>query len=153
MKVNYDKLDREELIMLLKEVAGKAEKRNNIRYPQDVLPHVQRFRKKEQECFVVLILDGGHNVIKVHEVSKGLVNRTVVHPREVFREAIKKNATAVILVHNHPSGNVSPSSEDVDVKNRMKDAGEIIGIAVLDNMVISEDSYYSFLEKGVLNDR
>jgi DNA repair protein RadC len=150
MEINYDELDREELLLLLKEVSGGGEKRDRIRYPQDVLPYVRKYRNKDQEYFVSLILNAFHSVIKVFEVTKGLVNKTMVHPREVFREAIKKNATAVILVHNHPSGNTSPSQEDSDVKGRLKEAGQLIGIEVIDFMIVTDGGYYSFLEKGVL---
>jgi DNA repair protein RadC len=150
MEVNYDELDREELLLLLKEVSGGGKKRDRIRYPQDVLPYVRKYRNKEQEYFVSLILDGERKVIKVHEVSKGLVNRTMVHPREVFREAIRENAVAVLLVHNHPSGNLEYSKEDSDVKGRLKEAGQLIGIEVIDFMIVTDGGYYSFLEKGVL---
>ena len=96
-------------------------------------------------------MNGSHEIIKVRTISKGLVNRTLVHPREVYRMAIKDNAAAIILTHNHPSGNPAPSIEDIEITNRMISAGKIIGIEVLDHVVIAKKGYYSFLEEGQLN--
>jgi len=121
-----------------------------ITSPQDVCPVVKRYRKLQQEVFIVVSLDGVHNVTNVRMVSLGLLNRTVVHPREVFVGAIEDRAAAIIICHNHPSGSVAPSQEDFDVTERLKKSGEIIGIPVLDHVIIGRGTgYYSFLEKGV----
>lgn len=148
---DYRNMDKEELIQLLESVNyGKQSGENRIRFPQDVIPHVKKYSKKEEEHFVSLILNGNHEVIKTVLVSKGTVNRSIVHPREVFREAIKKNAVSVIVAHNHPSGNTEPSYEDKEVTTRLADAGNIVGIQVLDHIVFSKTGYYSFLEKGLI---
>ena len=118
--------------------------------PQDCLIHFKNIQRKQQECFAVILLDGANQVISTKVVTTGLINRTLVHPREIFREAVKKNAFAVIIGHNHPSGNNNPSAEDHDITKRLKSAGKIIGINVVDHVIISKTGYYSFLEDGKL---
>jgi DNA repair protein RadC len=81
----------------------------------------------------------------------GLVNKTHVHPREVFAEAIAERASAVIVAHNHPSGGVNPSKEDMDITSRLRDAGEILGIKLLDHVIFNHTEHYSFLEQGGLS--
>ena len=119
-----------------------------VHQPADVLPWVKRLLRRRQECFVVVTLDGDHEVIRVREVTRGIVNRTLIHPREVFWGAVRDRATAVVIAHNHPSGNVDPSAEDVDVTNRLAEAGRVMGILVLDHVIVSRSGYYSFLEEG-----
>jgi len=92
----------------------------------------------------VLLLNNKHRLLRRIRVTKGLVNRSLVRPREVFREAIKDNASAVILAHNHPSGCPEPSVEDVRITERLVDAGKIIGIPVLDHLILGDGTYYSF---------
>jgi DNA repair protein RadC len=121
-----------------------------ITFPGDAFPMLMKHGRRTQESFWVITLNGAHEVIRKREVTKGLLNRTVVHPREVFRGAIMDNAAAVILAHNHPSGSVTPSHEDRDITKRLKQAGEVIGIRVLDHLVFSREAYYSFLEHGEL---
>ena len=128
-----------------------TEKSIKITAPSNILPFIEKYRLRKQEEFVVITLNGSHEIIKVRTISKGLVNRTLVHPREVYRMAIKDNAAAIILTHNHPSGNPAPSIEDIEITNRMISAGKIIGIEVLDHVVIAKKGYYSFLEEGQLN--
>jgi DNA repair protein RadC len=80
----------------------------------------------------------------------GLVNRTIVHPREVYADPLTDRASSIIVAHNHPSGNVDPSPEDRDITKRLKEAGEILGIPILDHLVFSSESFYSFLENGLI---
>jgi DNA repair protein RadC len=123
-----------------------------IKTPNDVLNVISKWKNKRQENFVVVTLNGTHGVIRINHVTKGLVNRTLVHPRECFRPAIKDNAIAVIFIHNHPSGNIDPSDEDDEITNRLCMAGEILGIKVLDHIIItSGDDYYSYGENGKIN--
>lgn len=148
---NYENMSREELILLLREVSGESTDLSSINHPQDALPHLAKYAKKQQENFVVLLLDSAHRVIKTHHVSKGIINRSIVHPREVFREAIRRNAAAIIVAHNHPSGNNKPSPEDDKVTQTIVSAGKIIGISVLDSLIVTKNGhYYSYLEKGRL---
>ncbi|MGL1892190.1 MAG: JAB domain-containing protein [Spirochaetaceae bacterium] len=119
-----------------------------ISYPTDLLPCLKRYRCLEKEHFIVATLDGSHQVIGVRLISIGILNRTLIHPREVFKQAILDNAASVILVHNHPSGNTDPSPEDKAVTQRLVDAGELIGIKVIDHIIISKNNYYSFTENS-----
>jgi DNA repair protein RadC len=116
--------------------------------PNQILPFVEEWREAAQEHFIVITLDGAHHVIKTRVVSVGLINRALVHPREVFRDAIIDNAAAIIMCHNHPSGNLEPSDEDIQITTRLKQASKIIGIEILDHIIISSYGHYSFLEAG-----
>ena len=125
-----------------------AEIEPKISQPWHVLPVLKKYRNRKQEEFVVITLNGAHGIIKTRSIGKGLINRCLVHPREVFRMAISDNAAAVILSHNHPSGNVEPSTEDIEITNRLKSAGKIIGIEIIDHIIITKNGFYSFLEEG-----
>jgi len=125
-----------------------------IKSPVDVLPLLKRWRNCRQENFIVLTLNGEHAVIKVHHISKGLVNKTIVHPRECYYPAIKDNAVAVLFAHNHPSGCVSPSQEDKDLTRRLCMAGEILGFHVVDHVIFSkhEFAWCSLRKEGIITD-
>lgn len=121
-----------------------------ISFPSDAVQAFQTYARRRQEHFVVLTLNGAHFTIRRHVVTIGIANRTIVHPREVFWPAVKDNAVAIIVAHNHPSGHVEPSEEDRQVTARLKEAGNVMGIPVLDHLIIGRDRYYSFLENGAL---
>src|SRR6056297_829721 len=123
---------------------------NRIRFPQDVLPVIRHYADRQREHFLSISLNGAHEVISVRVVSIGSVNRTIVHPREVFSDPLQDRATAVLAAHNHPSGNVDPSDEDREITTRLRQAGETLGISLLDHIIFTQNSYYSFLEHGVL---
>ena len=106
-----------------------------------------RLREFQRESFHVLLLDGRHRLIGLEAVSIGTLTASLVHPREVFREAIRRAAAAMLLVHNHPSGDPVPSIEDRDVTRRLQAAGELLGIRVLDHVIVAEEGYYSFREQ------
>ncbi len=110
-----------------------------------------RLGEKKQECFYVLALDTKHRVLSETCVSVGILDASLIHPREVFRPAIQAAAHAVILVHNHPSGEPEPSSADVEVTKMLSNAGDIIGVSVLDHIVVGKNNYASMKEKGILN--
>lgn len=99
----------------------------------------------EQESFRVILLNNKGRVICVKEVALGTVCSVEVHPRDVFREAIRKNCTSIVLVHNHPSGSTEESSEDVAITERLASAGELLGIRVLDHVIIAKDDYKSII--------
>ncbi len=124
--------------------------RRKVRVPADTLPLLERFADRNQEHFLTLSLNGAHEVIVVRTVSVGLVNRTMVHPREVFAGPLTDRASAIILAHNHPSGSLDPSSEDDEITRRLLAAGETLGIPVLDHVVFSGSGYYSYLEHDAL---
>jgi DNA repair protein RadC len=98
------------------------------------------------EVFLVVLLDVKHRFLKDVRVSTGILNGSLVHPREVFAPAVLERAASVVLVHNHPSGDPAPSAEDREVTRRLRSAGEIVGIPVLDHVIIGERSYFSFRE-------
>ena len=124
--------------------------RRKITSPGDVYPLVAHYSDRQQEYFLTLSLNGAHEVTAVRIVSIGLVNRTVVHPREVFAEPLMDRAAAIICCHNHPSGNLEPSGEDREVTHRLKATGDMLGVPLLDHVIFGENGYHSFLESGEL---
>ena len=137
-------------MMKIDELRERREPSVKVRAATDVLPVLARYAGRRQEHFVVVILDAAHVVIRVKLVTVGLLNRTLIHPREVFRPAILESAAGIILSHSHPSGNLDPSREDKDITRRLVEAGQIIGIPVLDHVIFSKHGYYSFQEAGLL---
>lgn len=122
-----------------------------IRSPEDVVKRYQPLLRDLQiEVFRVLLLDSANHLIRDVEVTSGILNSSLVHPREVFKSAITEPAASVILLHNHPSGNPEPSSEDLQVTKQLVEAGKIIGIPVHDHLIITANSYTSFAERGIL---
>lgn len=117
-----------------------------IAQPADVLPLLQHFSDRRQEHFICVSLNGAHEVLQTRVVTIGLVDQSHVHPREVFADPIADRASAVILAHNHPSGQLTPSQEDRAVTQQLKVAGEVLGIQVLDHVIFSTRGYYSFAE-------
>lgn len=126
-------------------------KSSKIKTPQDAYEEVKHYASRSQEHLIVIALNGAHEVIYTEVVTIGLVNMTVVHPREVFANAIKNRATGIILSHNHPSGiHEEASQEDITITKRIRNAGMILGIGLIDHIIISENGYMSFKEKGLL---
>jgi len=121
-------------------------KRRQIVTPADIYPLIRHYATRMQEHFLSICLNGAHEVLSINVCSVGLVNRTIVHPREVFGEAIRGRATAIVVAHNHPSGNLQPSGDDQDVTRRLRQAGELLGIKLLDHLIFSEEGYLSLLE-------
>jgi DNA repair protein RadC len=121
-----------------------------IKTPSDLLPHVRHYADRKQEHFLCASINGANEIIATRVVSVGLVNRTQVHPREVFADPITDRASGIIIAHNHPSGSLEPSKEDMDITGQIKSAGEILGIRLLDHIVFNQKGYYSFLENGLL---
>ncbi len=104
----------------------------------------------KKEVFLCVLLDTRHRVIREEKVAVGSLNESIVHPREVFKRAVSESAHAVLFVHNHPSGDPGPSPQDYRLTERLKKAGDLMGIKVLDHIVVGKDSYYSFAEHGDL---
>ena len=121
-----------------------------ITFPPDVYPLIRHVADRHQEHFLCVSLNGANEVIAVRTVSVGLVNRALVHPREVYADPITDRASAVIVAHNHPSGNLVPSQDDLDVTRQLGEAGKILGIRLLDHLIFNQSNYYSLLEKGRL---
>lgn len=108
------------------------------------------FIDEQQETFVVLLLDSKHRLMKELTVSVGSLTAAIVHPREVFAPAIKERAAALIALHNHPSGDPTPSAEDFEITRRLKEVGDLVGIRLLDHVVIGAGRFHSFQEGGGL---
>lgn len=122
-----------------------------ITQPKDGAEFVmESMRYLKQEVLKVLMLNTKNIIIHVKDVSLGSLNSSIVHPREVFAEAVKKSCASIIVCHNHPSGDPSPSSEDISITHRLKECGKILGIELLDHIIIGNGIYISLKEKGIL---
>lgn len=127
-------------------------KRASILCPSDTYSLLSHVKNEEQEHFGVILLDAAHNVKAVNTVSVGTINKSLVHQREVFSEAVRAKAAEIIVFHNHPSGNPFPSDEDLNATRALLKASEVVGIPILDHLIVAESSYYSFLEHDILDD-
>lgn len=116
--------------------------------PQDVFEAVKHYFDEEQERFIVLGVNGGGEIIFSKVVTVGLLDRTLIHPREVFSDALKMRCSSIFVAHNHPSRNLEPSSPDKASTHRLKEAGELLGIQLLDHIIFTDDDFYSFREHG-----
>lgn len=122
----------------------------SVKTPDEVVNLVRgRLKGKKKEYFIVLLLDTRGQLIKSSEISVGSLDASIVHPREVFKEATAASAASVIFVHNHPSGDPTPSEEDVKLTERLAEAGEIMGIDVLDHIIICDNKYLSLKREGL----
>lgn len=121
-----------------------------IRSSADVVPFVQNYAVCKKEHFLLVTLNGSHEIIQIHVVSVGTLNKTLIHPREIYGTAMKEDAAAIVVCHNHPSGNCQPSEEDIKVTHTLERVGDIMGIELLDHIIVCRDSYFSFLDGGLL---
>ncbi|MBA7621666.1 hypothetical protein ES703_29032 [subsurface metagenome] len=121
-----------------------------VKTPDDVTGLVQgRLKGKKKEYFLALLLDTRNKLIRMAEISVGSLDGSIVHPREVFKEAISASAASVIFVHNHPSGDPEASEDDIELTKRLAEAGEIVGIDVLDHIIICDKKYLSLKRQGL----
>ncbi len=124
--------------------------RTTVKTPDDVAGIVQgTLRNKKKEYFLALLLDTRNQLIRVAEISVGSLDSSIVHPREVFKEAVSASAASVIFTHNHPSGDPEASEDDIKLTKRLAEAGEIMGIAVLDHIIIADEKYISLKRQGL----
>jgi DNA repair protein RadC len=121
-----------------------------IETPVDVLPLLHHYADRRQEHFLAVTINGANEVMGVRVISIGLVDRSPVHPREVFAEAVAERASGIIVAHNHPAGSLQPSPQDIDSTRQLKEAGRVIGIELLDHIIFNRTGYFSFLESGTL---
>ena len=120
-----------------------------IKSAKDVFDVLKETLKEEkQENFICLLLNNQNNIIKQELVVKGILDAAIVDPRQIFKSAIKNSAAKIILVHNHPSGNPEPSEEDLDLTKKIIDAGDLLGIKVLDHVIVAKDAYWSWQENN-----
>ena len=117
---------------------------------KDVLPLISDISNKQQEYFVCISLNGANELIEKRIVTVGLLDKSQVHPREVFADVITDRAAAVIFAHNHPSGELKPSNSDLEIHEQLTEAAKILGIKVLDHIIVSKREYYSFQESGLI---
>ncbi|MBI1862989.1 JAB domain-containing protein, partial [Candidatus Microgenomates bacterium] len=133
-------------LVALFELAG----RNNItditvRTPEDIVAQVPELRTAKQEHLVVLTLDGANRLIQKRIISIGTLNSSLVHPREVFADAITDRAASIVVIHNHPSGTLQPSEADTEITKRLKESGKLLGINLLDHIIITKTDYISIM--------
>jgi DNA repair protein RadC len=129
----------------------KGKERFTIQSPEDIVQRFgSRFRDLVQEEFWVFPLNAINRLLEPKQISKGILNSSLSHPRECFREAITQSAAAVIFVHNHPSGNPEPSQDDIVITKQLVEAGKIIGIAVHDHIIIAADRFTSFADRRLM---
>lgn len=132
-------------------VALARQQQTVIRQPADVTELLMpRLQLETQEVFIAVMLDTKNKVLALDDIFLGSLNASIVHPREVFKKAVSRSAAAIIVVHNHPSGDPTPSREDIEVTRRLVEAGKIIGIEVLDHVVFGDGKTVSMKEKGLV---
>ncbi len=127
------------------------ENRWKITCPENIFPLLSHYADRPREHFIIFCLNGAHHVIEKQVVSVGVINKTLVHPREVFAVALRKCSAAIIVAHNHPSGDVTPSYEDIQVTKKLLKASDIMEIPLLDHIIFSVCKQYSFAEQGLLS--
>jgi DNA repair protein RadC len=123
---------------------------NVISSPTDVLPLLWDIRSATKEHFLALLLNARHHLIHRETVSIGSLTASMVHPRELFCAAIQHHAASIILCHNHPSGDTTPSQDDIELTRRLTKAGEILGIEILDHVIVAGDNHLSLKERGLI---
>jgi len=121
-----------------------------IRGPDDVLQLTKSLKKEDKEHFLVLLLNARHEVLRKETVSVGSLNASVVHPREVFKPALLHSAASIVLVHNNPSGDPEPSDEDLQITDRLTKAGDLLGIAVLDHVIVGSRGLVSLRARDLM---
>ncbi len=121
-----------------------------VKNAKDAFLAISHFANRKQEYFITINLNGANEILNVHVVTKGILNKTLIHPREIFSLAIEDRANAIILAHNHPSGNLYPGDDDINTTQILIDSGKIIGIPILDHLIFSETNYYSFAENHLI---
>lgn len=123
-----------------------------LRSSHDVFAHYHPLmRDAKREVFMVLLLDSKHRIMREERISEGSLTSSIVHPREVFQAAIRESAAAILALHNHPSGDPSPSQEDYEVTARLKEVGELVGIPLLDHIIVGDGRFISFREHRLLD--
>ena len=129
-------------------ISKRVRKTIKIRHPDDAYQCLKRYTKSRQEVFLTITLNASHEIIGIHISTIGIINRTIIHPREVFIHAILDNAISIMIVHTHPSGCLKPSEEDKEITKQIKEGGELLCINVLDHLIIGKKGYYSFRKES-----
>ena len=130
-------------------ISKRKKKTIKILNPIDIYNEIKKYAKSDQELFLVLTLNPSHDIIGIHIATKGLANKTVIHPREIFKHVFLDNATSLIIAHNHPSNVIiQPSIEDKEITRQINEICELMQIEFLDHLIINKKSYYSFRVDG-----
>jgi len=139
------------LILASFEFVRRRIKKDGVTFekPSDIVPLLRHYADRKQEHFLCVSLNGANEILNTRVVTIGLADRSHVHPREVFADVLVDRASAVILAHNHPAGSLEPSEEDIAVTKRISQAGQILGISLLDHIVFNQKEYLSFVEQGI----
>jgi len=116
----------------------------------DIVNELKEYSNKKQEYFIAIYLDGADRIIEKRVITIGILDKTIIHPREVFAPAIELRAASVIIAHNHPSGNPNPSRYDIILTDKLKESAGILGIDLIEHMIISKEGYFSFYENGYI---
>ncbi|MBP3771934.1 MAG: DNA repair protein RadC [Treponema sp.] len=117
--------------------------------PQDIVPYIQNYAMEKQEYFLCVSLNGAMEILSIRVICIGSSNMAVIRPSEVFSEAVKEHASAIVICHNHPSGDPRPSDKDIQTTIRLSQAAELLGIALLDHIIITKSDYFSFMEHNI----
>lgn len=139
-----------ETLTIKENVSSYINPKQRLTTPLQIWEMFRFLGKESKEWMVVLLLDGKNRLSAVDICSIGTLNQSLCHPREIFKSALMVSCAAIVLIHNHPSGDTSPSSEDIAITRRLKEASEIIGIKILDHVIVSDEEYTSFVERGLL---
>lgn len=139
------------LILASFEFVRRRIKKDGITFekPSDIVPLLRHYADRKQEHFLCVSLNGANEILNTRVVTIGLADRSHAHPREVFADVLVDRASAIILAHNHPAGSLDPSEEDIAVTKRISQAGQILGVAVLDHIIFNQREYLSFVERGI----
>lgn len=124
--------------------------KTKVTHASDIYEELKELKDKKQEHFTVVYLDGANHILESRVITIGTLNQSLVHPREVFAPALELRAASIIVAHNHPSGILKSSDEDIKVTKRLVEGSKILGIKILDHIIISLDGYYSFRDEGEL---
>lgn len=140
-------------VKAVKEKTARYEVENQVNQPKDAYKYLQTVVQPEEaaeEYMWLLTLDIKNKITGLFTVSHGSLNASIVHPREIFKRALLQNAASIIIAHNHPSGDPAPSKEDINITLRIKEAGKIIGIELLDHLIMGDGNYVSLKERGTI---
>jgi len=121
-----------------------------ITHASDIYEELKEYRDKTQEYFLTLYLDGANHLCETRVITIGTLNQSLVHPREVFAPAVENRCASIIVAHNHPSGILQPSHEDIEVTKRLKESGKLLGIELLDHVILTKDGYVSFRDEDMM---
>ncbi|WP_277057571.1 JAB domain-containing protein [Trichlorobacter lovleyi] len=139
-----------ETLTVKENISAYIDPKARLTQPSQIWELFRWLGRESKEYMIVLLMDGKNRLSAVDICSIGTLNQSLCHPREIFKSALMASCAAIVLLHNHPSGCTQPSSEDIAITRRLKEASEIIGIRILDHLIVSDTEYTSFVEQGLL---